>query len=131
MASGVCPAIRPFLGAGGAGDFSDSEEPEQAVFRALVSLATDQSVRSVLPRVSLQAISNKLKGEGLHLNGWQVGKMLRDIGFETKNAGGTQYAYTGGISKLREVAQELGVQDEFLQESDGDDPGATGYEKGV
>ena len=42
--------------------------------------------------------------------------MLRDLGFDTRTAGGKQYAYTGGSAMLVKAGLMLGVQDEWIEQ---------------
>lgn len=38
------------------------------------------------------------------------------LGFAVENAGGQMFVYTGGLSKLIEVADEIGYSDPWLEE---------------
>ena len=53
--------------------------------------------------------------DDLALNSWQVGQVLRDLGFDTKTAGGKQYVFIGGKENFIQVAQFIGFQDEWLE----------------
>jgi len=89
------------------------EESSQAVYRAMLSLALADTLLEPDERVRLGDIVRRLQ-EGQDLNSWQVGQLLRGMGFETKTAGGTQYVYTGGEEKLVEVGLLLGIEDEWF-----------------
>ena len=75
------------------------EEPSQAVYRALLALALPNEILGPEERVLLADIARNVQ-DGLQVNSWQAGQLLRDLGFKTKTAGGKQYAYTGGIAML-------------------------------
>ena len=91
------------------------EEPSQAVYRSFLALALQNEVLGPEERVLLADITRNVQ-DGLQLNSWQVGQLLRDMGFETDTAGGHQYAYTGGSPKLVEVGLMLGVQDQWIEQ---------------
>ncbi len=92
------------------------EEPSQAVFLVLLSLAMSED-GAVEERVLLSDITENL-AEELGLGSWQVGSLLRDLGFPMKKAGGKTYALIGGKKKLVEVAKELGIEDEWLADGE-------------
>ena len=91
------------------------EEPTQAVYRSFLALALQNEVFGPEERVLLADIARNVQ-DGLQLNSWQAGQLLRDLGFRTGTAGGKQYAYTGGSAKLVEVGLMLGVQDEWIEQ---------------
>jgi energy-coupling factor transporter ATP-binding protein EcfA2 len=93
-------------------DLGQQEEPSQAVFQALVALAMSEG-GYVKERVPLAEITCHVPDD-LGLNSWQIGSLVREWGIRTKNAGGKQYAYVDGKAQLVEVAQVLGIQDEWL-----------------
>ena len=88
------------------------EEPSQAVYRELLALTV--SPKRVLERVLIKEIVDGLCSAE-RMNSWQVGQLLRDMGFVTKTVGGNQYVYTGGKEKLMEVGKALAVEDEWLE----------------
>ena len=90
------------------------EEPSQAVYRALLALALQDEVLGPEERVLLADIARTVQ-DGLRVNSWQAGQLLRDLGFRTGTAGGNQYVYTGGSAKLVEAGSMLGVQDEWIE----------------
>jgi energy-coupling factor transporter ATP-binding protein EcfA2 len=90
------------------------EEPSQAVYRSFLALALQNEVLGPEERVLLADIARTVQ-DGLQLNSWQVGKLLRDLGFKTDTAGGHRYAYTGGSVKLVEAGLMLGVQDQWIE----------------
>ncbi len=96
---------------------SQEEEPTQAVYQALLALALQNNNNKPHDRVLLSDLVAKVVS--LRLNSWQVGQLLRDLGFETKKAGGLQYAYSGGTDKLVSVGRELRIQDEWLEAQGG------------
>jgi len=91
------------------------EEPSQAVYRSFLALALQNEVLGPEERVPVADIMRNVQ-DGLQLNSWQVGKLLRDMRFKTDTAGGNQYAYTGGSAKLVEAGLMLGVQDQWIKQ---------------
>ena len=91
------------------------EEPSQAVYRSFLALALQNEVLGPEERVLVADIMRNVQ-DGLQLNSWQVGKLLRDMWFETDTAGGKQYAFTGGSAKLVEMGLMLGVQDQWIEQ---------------
>jgi len=91
------------------------EEPNQLVVSKLVSLAIDPNAQQLKQRVPLKDITKALKDDGYNLNSWQVGKILRDLGFDKKLSGGTNYI---SIDKahLLNVANKLGIDDDLLKQ---------------
>lgn len=96
-------------------NLGQQEEPTLAVFQALVSIAMSDD-GEVKERVPLGNITQVVR-ESQELDSWQTGQLVRDMGFETKTAGGKQYVFIGGKEKLVAVANDLGIEDEWL---DGD-----------
>jgi len=94
------------------------DEPTPAIFRALISLVLDADSTDELEpkeRVLLAEVTKAVETEGHRMTSYQVGQALREMGFETENRGGRIRVYSGGMEKLIEVAQLLGVHDELLQ----------------
>ena len=91
------------------------EEPSQAVYRAFLALALENEVLGPEERVLLADIARNVQ-DGLQVNSWQAGQLLRDLGFDTRTAGGKQYAYTGGSAMLVKAGLMLGVQDEWIEQ---------------
>jgi len=91
------------------------EEPSQAVYRSFLALALQNEVLGPEERVLVADITRNVQ-DGLQVNSWQVGQLLRDLRFKTDTAGGKQYAYTGGIAMLVEAGLMLGVQDEWIEQ---------------
>ena len=100
-------------------DAGQGEEPTEIVFRALLECAIGDEFGDVLLEVSERVLlGNVVKGvseRGQSLNPWQVGQVLRDLGFEVRTNGGQQYVYTGGIGKLVAVGEGLRLQDDWLE----------------
>ena len=94
------------------------EEPTQAVYLAL-ALALQNEVLGPEERVLLADVARNVQ-DGLQVNSWQAGQLLRDLGFDTRTSGGRQYAYTGGRANLAEVGLMLGVQDEWIEQELGE-----------
>jgi len=90
-------------------------EPSQLVVSKLVSLAIDSSPHQLKQRVALKDITKGLKDDGQNLNSWQVGKVLRDLAFEVKLSGGTQYVQIDK-AHLLDVANRLGIDDDLLKQ---------------
>lgn len=92
------------------------EEPSAAVYQALLNAALEGEDGGVgnepRERILLAAVAAKVQAH--NLNPWQVGEIVRQLGFETRKAGGQQYVYTGGDTKLRSVGRELGIKDDWL-----------------
>ena len=84
------------------------------MYRSFLALALQNEVLGPEERVLLADIARTVQ-DGLQLNSWQVGKLLRDLGFKTDTAGGHRYAYTGGSVKLVEAGLMLGVQDQWIE----------------
>lgn len=95
------------------------EEPTEKVYQALLRLALHdcdiESVQLAEPkeRVAIADVTKAVQDS--RLNPWQVGKILRDLGFEVGKRGGIEYVYTGGRPKLAEIGTRLGIQDEWVQ----------------
>lgn len=99
-------------------DMNQDEEPGQLVYQALLSQAL---VNGDLPpdrRVRLANVADEVRERGSDLSPWQVGHLLRDMGFDVRTVGGRQWVYTGGAEHLKEVGRSLGVTDEWI---DGED----------
>jgi energy-coupling factor transporter ATP-binding protein EcfA2 len=90
-------------------------EPSQLVVSKLVSSAIDPNSQQVKQRVPLKDITKGLKDDGYNLNSWQVGKILRDLGFVKKLSGGTDYIYIDK-AHLLDVAKQLGIDDDALKQ---------------
>ena len=90
-------------------------EPSQLIVSKLVSLAITPDLQQLKPRVALQEITKALKNDGHDLNPWQVGKILRGLGFQTKLSGGTNYVQIDK-SHLLGVAKQLGIDDDALNQ---------------
>lgn len=90
-------------------------EPSQLIVSKLVSLAITPDLQQLKPRVALQEITKALKNDGHDLNPWQVGKILRGLGFQTKLSGGTNYVYIDKAHLLA-VAKQLGIDDDALKQ---------------
>lgn len=89
-------------------------EPSQLIVSKLVSSAITPDPQQLKPRVSLQEITKALKNDGHDLNPWQIGKILRGLGFQTKLSGGTNYVYIDK-AHLLDVAKKLGIDDDALK----------------
>jgi len=89
-------------------------EPSQLVVSKLVSLAIDSNSQ-LKQRVALKDITKGLKDDGHNLNSWQVGKILRDMGFDKKLSGGTDFIYIDKAHLLG-VANQLGTDDDALKQ---------------
>jgi len=92
----------------------EEEEPTRAIYFAFLALALDGQSEPK-ERVRLAAIANRLNNEGRKLTSYQAGQVLGDLGFERRTVGGNSYVYTGGGEKLRQVGNQLGVKDEWLE----------------
>ena len=57
------------------------------MYRSFLALALQNEVLGPEERVLVADIMRKVQ-DGLRLNSWQVGKLLRDLGFETDTVGG-------------------------------------------
>ncbi len=89
-------------------------EPNQVVVSKLIALAYEESLVQFKDRVALRAIEKGLKDDGVSLTSWQVGKILRELGFEVKTVGGTRYTIVN-TPHLLDVAKQLGIDDEVLK----------------
>jgi hypothetical protein len=90
-------------------------EPSQIIVSKLVSLAIEPNTQQLKQRVPLKDITKGLKDEGQTLNSWQVGKILKDQGFQKKLSGGNEYVYIDK-AHLLEVAKQLGIDDDLLNQ---------------
>jgi len=90
-------------------------EPSQVVVSKLIELAYNDSPNQFKDRVALKAIEKGLRNDGVYLTSWQVGKILRELGFEVKTVGGTRYTITNN-THLLEVAKQLGIDDDALKQ---------------
>jgi len=73
------------------------------------------SMLVVIYSIALQELARALKTDGNDLNPWQVGKILRGIGFNTKLSGGTNYIIIDK-TQLLAIAQQLGIDDDVLKQ---------------
>ena len=89
------------------------EEPSQAVFQALLAESLLDELLEPEYRVLIADISKRVQ-----LNSWQVGQLLRNIGFETRTVGGQQWVYTGGTQHIVDIGNFLGLEDEWLKRHD-------------
>ena len=89
------------------------EEPSQAVFQALLAESLLDELLEPEYRVLLADISKRVQ-----LNSWQVGQLLRGMGFETRTVGGQQWIYTGSTEHVVEIGNFLGLEDEWLKRHD-------------
>jgi len=89
-------------------------EPSQVVVSKLIALAYEEPTSQFKDRVALKAIEKGLKDDGVSLTSWQVGKILRELGFEVKSVGGTRYTLVNQ-SHLLEVVRQLGIDDDALK----------------
>lgn len=89
-------------------------EPNQVVVSKLIALAYEESPVHFKGRIALRAIEKGLKDDGVSLTSWQVGKILRELGFEVKTVGGTRYTIVN-TPHLLEVAKQLGIDDDALK----------------
>jgi ABC-type cobalamin/Fe3+-siderophores transport system ATPase subunit len=90
-------------------------EASQLVVSKLVSLAITPDLKQLRPRVALQETVKALKNDGNDLNPWQVGKILRGLGFSTKLSGGISYIVIDRAQFLG-IAQQLGIDDDLLKQ---------------
>ncbi len=91
------------------------DEPNQIIVSKLVSLAIEPNTLHVKHRVLLKDITKGLKDDGHNLNSWQVGKILKDQGFQKKLSGGNEYVYIDKAHLLG-VAKQLGIDDDVLKQ---------------
>lgn len=91
------------------------DEPNQIIVRKLVSLTIDPNTLQLKQRTPLKDVTKGLKDDGRNLNSWQVGKILRDLGFEVGLSGGTQYIKIDKAHLLN-VAKQLGIDDDLLKQ---------------
>ena len=89
------------------------EEPSQAVFQALLAESLPDELLEPEYRVLIADISKRVQ-----LNSWQVGQLLRDIGFETKTVGGQQWICIGSTEHVVEIGNLFGLEDEWLKRHD-------------
>ena len=93
------------------------EEPPQLVFSAIMHLALVNGGDTHMQpdeRVTVSDIAKELSDRAGKYNSWQIGDIVRNLGFEVRKAGGTQYVYIGGAQKLLAIGAELGIEDEWL-----------------
>ena len=119
-------------------DVTERELPARRVENAkLLALAITVNDRRNLKeefvepreRVLVGEISKRLKTEGQDMSSWQVSQTLQELGFERKLKGGEVYFYTGGKSKLAEVANALGIEDDYFKDETGDENGDESFSK--
>jgi len=91
------------------------QEPVQLVISKLIALAWDDQSKGFRDRVALKAMEKGLKEDGVKINSWQVGKALREQGFDVKTIGGNQYVLVISKAQLAAIAQKLGIDDELLK----------------
>ena len=93
------------------------EEPPQLVFSAIMHLALVNGGDTHMQpddRVTVSDIAKALSDRAGKYNSWQIGDIVRNLGFEVRKAGGTQYVYIGGAERLVAIGAELGIEDEWL-----------------
>jgi energy-coupling factor transporter ATP-binding protein EcfA2 len=89
-------------------------EPTHEVFSKLLQLGIDRNVWQLRQRITIKDIRKALKDDGVEMNSWQIGRLLRDLGLEVKTSGGTEYVYLGKV-KLLGIAADLGIDDDELK----------------
>jgi len=85
----------------------------------------------VLKRVLVGAITARVREEGQSLDSWQIGSILREVGFDVTVAGGNQYAYSGGADQLIEICDRMGIEDEWVDTNRQTLPGMKVLEKKI
>ena len=99
-------------------EYGHQVEPVKACYLALLSNAVEGA--STQDRVLISDVVKEVPDE-LDLNAWQVGLTLRDLKFSTKTKGGKQYVYTGGRENLIAIGRELGIEDEWFDETEAEE----------
>lgn len=89
-------------------------EPGQLVFSKLLQLGIDRNVSQLRQRIAIRDIRKALKDDGVDMNSWQIGRLLRDMGLQVKTSGGTEYVYLDK-AKLLGIAADLGIDDDELK----------------
>ena len=65
-------------------------------------------------RILLKDVVDAISEDGIRYDSWQVGQMIRQMGFEVKRARGRQWIYPGGVDHVKEIGRSLNIEDELL-----------------
>lgn len=65
-------------------------------------------------RIPIQDIRDRLNTKGYEFSSWQLGQIVRNIGFEMKKQGGTIYIYPKSLDNIIKVGKVIGVEDELM-----------------
>jgi len=92
------------------------QEPTELVLSALIGCV--ERIGSQIPeRVLLSNIREHVMDEGRRINSWQIGELIRTLGFETKTRGGQVWVILTGKEQIKAAADRLGIEDEWLQDT--------------
>ncbi len=95
------------------------DEPAAKAWSAVVQLAFtyyegfDQPT-TVKQRIMLKDVVDAISEEGIRYDSWQVGQMIRQMGFEVKRARGRQWIYPGNLEHVKDIGRNLNIEDELL-----------------
>lgn len=92
------------------------QEPTELVLSALIGCVEGSGVH-MPERVLLSSVREHVMDEGRRINSWQIGELIRTIGFETVTRGGQVWVILAGKEQLKDAAAQLGIEDEWLQET--------------
>lgn len=65
-------------------------------------------------RIPIQELRDKLEAKGHEFSSWQLGQLIRNIGFETKKQGGTMYVYPKSLDNIIKIGKVIRVEDELM-----------------
>lgn len=97
------------------------EEPAAKVWSAIVQIAFEYYEGFDLPKVVkhrflLKDVVRAVAEGGVMYDSWQIGQVVRQIGFEVKNARGRQWIYPHSLEHIKEIGRNLHIDDELLND---------------
>lgn len=95
------------------------EEPAAKVWSAIAQIAFEYYEGFDLPKIIkhrflLKDVVKTVSEGGIMYDSWQIGQIVRQIGFEVKNARGRQWIYPHSLEHLKEIGRNLNIDDELL-----------------
>ncbi len=97
------------------------EEPIAMVWSAIAQLCLISppegfnTPTAVKNRILLTDIGKAVEAEGISMNGWQIGHLARQMGFDVLRVRGHQWVYPRSVALIRQIGINLGIDDELCQ----------------
>lgn len=95
------------------------DEPTAKAWSAVVQLAFEyyegfDHPTTIKNRIMLKDVVDAISEDGIRYDSWQVGQMIRQMGFEVRRARGRQWIYPGSLDHVKEIGRNLNIEDELL-----------------